>query len=200
MSKQDAHNDGVAPFSINERQRRESVLVSVSMLRYASAESTTSSIMETRPSTVPHDSATGHAVWHCYAAFASREAEGGGGRKGEKEGEARAKEAARIVGAPTKALERLARLLCVRVQWRKPQCIISRNGTLTPSVFLRSLVAASRAAQSDREDALRPSSDTREADKSRREITSRREYLWRDPRFDCFEMFDKTRENADSPR
>lgn len=186
MSKQDAHNDGVAPSSINERQRRESVLVSVSMLRYASAESTTSSIMETRPGTVPpwFSDRSRRMTLLCSICIG-----GGGGRgrrrEGEKEGEARAKEAARIVGAPTKALERLARLLCVRVQWRKPQCIISRNGTLTPSVFLRSLVAASRAAQSDREDALRTSSDTREADKSRREITSRREYLWRDPRFDC---------------
>lgn len=146
MSKQDAHNDGVAPSSINERQRRESVLVSVSMLRYASAESTTSSIMETRPGTVPPWFSDRSRRMTLLCSICIGGAEGGRTREGEKEGEARAKEAARIVGAPTKALERLARLLCVRVQWRKPQCIISRNGTLTPSVFLRSLVAASRAA------------------------------------------------------
>lgn len=59
----------------------------------------------------------------------------GRGRKREGNERGDTKEAARMVGALTKALERLARPLCVRVQWRKPQCIISRNGTLTPSVF-----------------------------------------------------------------
>lgn len=68
IPRQDAHNDVRYTIPINERRRREAVVAAVCC--YASAESTTSSIMETRPRR-PHDSAPGHAEWHCYAAFAS---------------------------------------------------------------------------------------------------------------------------------
>lgn len=56
--------------------------------------------------------------------------------KGEKEGEARAKEAARIVGGPYKGPGKTSETIVRKsAMAHKPQCIISRNGTLTPSVF-----------------------------------------------------------------
>lgn len=106
--------------------------------------------------TSPHDSATGHAVWHCYAAFASR-------REGTKE-------AARIVGAPPQRHERLARPLCVRVQWRKSQCIISRDGTPTPRFAVSHCGVKSHTRR--QRGYWREREATRETDKPRREITS----------------------------
>lgn len=143
---------------INECQRRESVVVSVSMLLRVGGVDDQLDYGNTSQYTVPHDSATGHAEWHCYAAFAS----------GQRE---RAKEAARISGGPPQRHERLARPLCVRVQHGASQCIISRNGTLTPGFAVSRCGVKSHTKR--RRGHWRERAATRETDKPRREITCR---------------------------